>query len=336
MKKTPLLIGIAAAVLLTLSLTSCKKDANPSVTTLSHQQTADVINNNGRLQFKDSEALSKTIQSLITKTSEDLNKWDKELHFRSLKNDTAAIEKFSSFGFPDFYESILNNKGEYMIGDTIVYFDHGYKYLIPNKDETLLNKIKYNQANAALKFVAGSSVLYSSSSTDNSDKTLGPAKNTGINLSTVLNNNYKDARYQYQFHKDGDPNSVRKIVFELQNYYEQNSFAYVCYFHTRIKQEYLAGNEAGNWKPAGEVMEKSFSNLNFDVAFINTGNGTTTHITGSGRNASQTDGNDLDVVLTTFQASQSAVTASVSGNYHAKVIPAGNSAGHYDLTPASW
>ncbi|MDR6944590.1 hypothetical protein [Mucilaginibacter pocheonensis] len=326
MKKN-LILRLSTAVLLSVALFSCKKDngiaANKNTTDLTN---AEVANVNGRLVFKDSKALNQTINELINKDPETLSKWEKSLGVKSLRSDSAAAAAFASFGFPDFYESIINNKGEYMIGDTIVYFNNGYKHLIPNKDEAQLAKIKANQGVSVLKFKAGAGAINNA---------------TGQSLSTQsvsLTNGQIDARYQYQFLRNGDNNSKRKLVFEIQNYVEQNPFAYICYIHTRIKQEYLGGNKPNNWLPAGEPTEKTITNLSFDVSFINTGNGTTTHVTGSNVNASQTDGNNLDRVLCTFQASQSTVTASVRGNYYARVLPPYNSDGKstYTVNNATW
>ncbi|WPU96595.1 hypothetical protein SNE25_13815 [Mucilaginibacter sabulilitoris] len=320
MKKT-LIFSLAFAGLLSVSLFSCKKDNNIANKDTADLSKAQVTNANGRLVFKDSQALNQTINELMNKDPESLVKWEKSLNFNSLRSDSTAASSFESFGFPDFYTSIINNKGEYMIGDTIVYFNNGYKHLIANKDEALLAKIKSNPSLSTLKFKAGNQVIYKSA-----------VEGSLSTQSVGLANGQIDARYQYQFLRNGDNNSKRKLVFEIQNYVEGNPFAYICYVHTRIKQEYLGGNKPNNWLPAGEPTEKKITGLSFDVSFINTGNGTTTHVTGANINASQTDGNNLDRVLCTFQASQSTITASVRGTYYARVLPPYNSDGKSTYT----
>jgi hypothetical protein len=326
MKKN-LYLGLAAAALLSTSLFSCKKD-NSTATNKStiDPRTAQVANVNGRLVFKDSKALNQTINELMNKDPETLVKWEKSLGVNSLRGDSTAVKAFASFGFPDFYESIINNKGEYMIGDTIVYFNNGYKHLIPNKDEAQLAKIKANSSLSVLKFTAGNQAVNVAGADGK------------LTTQATLTNGQIDAHYQYEFLRNGDNNSKRKLVFEIQNYVESNPTAFVCYVHTRIKQEYLGGNKPNNWLPAGEPTEKKITGLSYDVSFINTGNGTTTHVTGSNVNASQTDGNNLDRVLCTFQASQTTINASVRGNYYARVLPPYNSDGKstYIVNNATW
>ncbi|MCD8740713.1 hypothetical protein LT679_08895 [Mucilaginibacter roseus] len=301
-----------------LAFSSCKKDASSTQPTKTIQD--EVVLTNGRLQFKDSKTLNNVISKLINKGTDYWNNWERDLKFKSLRNDSLASEKFESFVFPSFYKTIINPKGEYMVGDTIVWFNNGYKYLIPNKDEALLAKTKTNPDAYNLKFAAGDQPINSSGKLTTQSTQLGGGK--------------KDARYQLEFIKDGDPNSKRKIVFEIYNYVEQGIYN-IHYIHTLIKLEYLGGNKPGNWKPASETMEKRISNLSFDIAFAGTGTGATAHATGSNINTgTQIDGINLDYVLCTFQSTNKTVNATVNGQYYAKVLAPQHSAGIYTVNSA--
>ncbi|GAA3977104.1 hypothetical protein [Mucilaginibacter dorajii] len=322
MKKN-LLIKLMVALIATTTIFSCKKE-NRSATETKNGTVASVTSKNGRLVFKNSDAFKETASALINKDAGYLLNWEKDFNFTSLRSDSSASQAYDSFGFPVFYGSILNNKGEYMIADTIVYFNNGYKYLISNNDEALLNKIKKDPSLATLKFKAGIVPITTSSE----------VKSGSLSTqSTSLPGGGTDARYQHQFLRNGDPNSQRKFVFEIFNYVESAGQTSICYVRTRIKQEYLGGNKPGNWLPTStESYVKKITGMNFTVGFFNTGNGTLSYVTGSNINLSETDITKLDYTLCTFQASQSTITVSLTGTYSATVLPPWNTDGKSTYT----
>ncbi|WP_114937024.1 hypothetical protein [Mucilaginibacter endophyticus] len=327
MKKN-LFINLALIAIAT-TIFSCKKEIHPNVQDEDKISAAPVTSKNGRLVFKNSNAFKETVSTLINKDSNYLTKWESDFNFISLRSDSSASRIYDSFDFPTFYGAILNNKGEYMIADTIVYFNNGYKYLVPNNDEALLNKIKKDPSIATLKFKAGVVPISTSS----------VVKSGSLSTeSTSLPGGGTDARYQYQFLRNGDPNSQRKFVFEIFNYVEAAGQTSICYVRTRIKQEYLGGNKPGNWLPtSSETYEKKITGMNFQVAFFNTGNGTLSYVNGSNINLSETDITKLDYTLCTFQASRPNITVTLTGNYYAKVLPPWNVDGKSTYTAnVSW
>ncbi|MET3980798.1 hypothetical protein ABIB62_003402 [Mucilaginibacter sp. UYP25] len=319
MRKSLSILTLTLSIL-TLTVFSCKKEnelsspANTSQTSL-----ALVSNQNGRLVFKDTKSLIEVFKTLTNIPPDKLTKWEKSLNFSSLRQDSLANEHFESFGFPDFYASVINKSGEYMIGDTIVYFNKGYKYLVPHNDEALLQKIKENPSLGKLKFKVG-------------NETIVTLKENISTQSIGLGGNGIDARYQYYFLRNGSNNSKRKFVYEVQNFRD----TYVGIVHTRIKQEYLASSPY-NWKPAGESTEKKITGMSFDVSYANTGTGAQSHITGSNINLSQTDGQNLDYVLCTYQSYSDNITLTLTGTYYARVLPPWNTDGlSTNTTNVSW
>ncbi|MDN3583915.1 hypothetical protein [Mucilaginibacter flavus] len=328
MKKI-LLIKLSVALVATTIFFSCKKENHSATETKNQVLSASVTSKNGRLVFKNSSAYNETASVLLNKDLNYLTNWEKDFNFTSLRSDSSASQSYDRFGFPAFYGSILNNKGEYMIGDTIVYFNNGYKYLIPNNDEALLAKIKTDPSIAALKFKAGIVPVNTSSA----------VKSGSLSTqSTSLSGGGTDARYQHQFLRNGDPNSQRKFVFEIFNYVESAGQTSICYVRTRIKQEYLGGNKPGNWiATSTESYEKKITGMNFQVAFFNTGNGTLSYVNGSNINLSETDITKLDYTLCTFQASRPDITVTLTGNYYANVLPPWNTDGKSTYTAnVSW
>jgi len=330
MRKTVTRVSTGTLLVLAISgtiISGCKKnDGNSAVKdNVSNSQWQSVKNENGRLQFASSKALYQTLDSIKNKGTDFLKNWESQQGFKSLR--AAKVEEgglMETFDFPEFYAAVINEKGEYMVGDTIVWFNKGLKHMIPGKNETKLAAIKENPAVSEISYKAGSVALNSSSSIKS-----GPTKT----MSVPFGPNAGDAKYQKEFTHDNDPGSIRKIIFEIQNYVEgSGQFGTMSVLYTRIKQEY----KGSKWRPAGETMEKSISNGTYTIQYNSTFDNSVKYLSGSIPYLTQTDGNNLVYGIGSVTTPYGNITATVTGNYHAKVLAPGYSKGGIWDVAASW
>jgi hypothetical protein len=306
---------------------SCKKSEENTVIT---QPKTTVSIQNGRVKFSSTLELNSTLELLKNKSTKYLNNWEDQVGIKSLRRDTNMSEDLENFHFPELLLTIINHNGEYMVNDTIIWYNKGYKHYIPNKDENQLSKIKQNPALSKIKFPAGATLI----PLNEVVKSNVPLNESKVKITSVtMTNGSIDARYQKEFYNDYG--NLRKIIFELYHYTEQGPVGYNSYLYTRIKQEY----KGKNWAPAGETMEKWIKNLSFRHGYYSQFNGAYIENVGTVSSipsyGSQTDGSNLSYLISSVPSSSSTSVISVTGNYHARVVDPGNSAGFWDVA-ASW
>ncbi|MBB5648399.1 hypothetical protein [Pedobacter cryoconitis] len=329
MRKT--IKGASTGALLALAISGtiisgCKKNEGSSAVkdNVSNSQWQSVKNVDGRLQFASTKALYQTLDSIKNKGTDFLKNWESQQGFKSLR--AGKVEEgglMDTFDFPEFYAAVINEKGEYMVGDTIVWFNKGLKHMVPGRNEAKLAAIKENPATSEISYKAGNVALNSNSAVKS-----GQTKT----MSVQLGKNDGDARYQKEFTHDNDPGSIRKIIFEIQNYVEgSGQFGTMSVLYTRIKQEY----KGSKWRPAGETMEKSISNGSYTIQYNSTFDNSVKYLSGSIPFLTQTDGNNLVYGIGSVTTPYGNITATVTGNYHAKVLVAGYSRGIWDVA-ANW
>ena len=239
---------------------ACTKQENENVTSSAAQISGitQMKVENGRIAFKNSDEFFKFTTDITTKSEEQLNSWEKQIGFSSLRKElhelylgdqqlSSDLQKLEDFNFPRGHLSVLNSKGECLIGDTIVLYLNGLKHFIPNKDEKMLADIRNNPSLSKVKGVAGGKILPNSQTTTSSLVTLGA--------------NQLDARYQKQFtsQKYQGNNSVgpKKFVHELVAWSEtSNSLYFHAKLFVRSKLEY---NSNGTWKQAGEYRQITYN-----------------------------------------------------------------------------
>ncbi|QNK62681.1 hypothetical protein H7F33_19430 [Pedobacter sp. PAMC26386] len=307
-------------------ISGCKKSGENSEPneSIKDSKTEAIHNVNGRLQFASTKALNQTLESLRNKETDYLKNWENQQGFKSLRSSPAEEGGLlSSFGFPQHYAAVINEKGEYMVGDTIVWFNKGLKHMIPGNDEAKLAKVKQNPATSEISFQAGATTL---------NRNLSTKSGSTITMGVDLGNGNGDARYQKEFRHDNDPGSIRKIIFEIQNYVEDaGKFGKLHMLYTRIKQEY----KGSQWRPAGETMEKWISNGTYTITYNSTFNNALLYQSGSIPYAPQTDGNNLQYAFPTVYSASGTIKADVTGDYHARVTVPGYSQGIWDVR-ATW
>lgn len=320
--KNLLLVTFLIATLFCLN--SCKKEGSDEKLITSK---ADVSVEGDRIAFSNSKALNATLNDLKNKSVNYLDSWEDSKNFSSLRRDTGVNADLEAFGFPQFYSTFINVKGEYLIGDTIVWYHNGFKHMVPNRDEDLLSKIKINPGISKIKYEAGTTLI---SQQEMKEESYSRNSAKGKVMQVTLGNGDIDARYQKHFYTDGG--SLRGIVFEIQNYVEQGPIGYNSHLITRIKQMWKGGSK---WKPAGEAMEKLITNLTYTKGYNNVFNGAYVEVSGTipsiPASGAQTDGNNLEYVIATTISSNKTTVVRVKGNYHALVVAPGNSQGFWDV-----
>jgi hypothetical protein len=212
---------------------------------------------NGRVAFKNSEEFFKFTTDVTNKSEEDLNVWENQMGFKSLRNTLHQsylsdkdlnndLQKLENFNFPRGHLSVLNEKGECLIGDTIVLYLDGFKHFIPNKDENLLDAIRNNPSVSKIKGIAGGKVQPNAQATSSL---------------VTLGSNQLDARYQWQFtsqfYQGNSSVGPKKFVHELVAWSETaNGLFFHAKLFVRTKLEYKSRN---TWREAGEFRRITYN-----------------------------------------------------------------------------
>jgi hypothetical protein len=142
-------------------LSSCSKEpVSPDASAVTAKQAADVRLVNGRVQFATPQAFERERTQLRKmQDAAGLDSWENNLNFTSLRRHTLSDEQGAAAGlqqhflFPVFYATIINEVGEFQIGDNIYWYHDGFRYQAANEQE--LAAIKANPAQAQAKTPAG-------------------------------------------------------------------------------------------------------------------------------------------------------------------------------------
>lgn len=180
-------IAIFTMFIFSASIFSCEKN-DLSLGNAQVQTTNDIKVIDGRLVFKNYDVFSKIYESLSKKKTDEQQDWAKSYEFTSLskalennyESDT-YLNKMVNIQIPTLYFSILNAKGEFQIGNDIMWFDKNKRYVA--KGEEQLQKIKENPSISFDFFELKPNLIKQKN------------QNNRINLSV----NSKDARHQSQF-----------------------------------------------------------------------------------------------------------------------------------------
>lgn len=241
-----------------LSLVSCAKDesiAQPKVTT-----GVKIVN--GRLAFADQKAFDNVNAQLWQKSSAEMNQWEKSVGFNSLRTRYAqqpnaqqpnaqqpikspAAVLMEKFGFPPSYATLINEAGEYQIGDTIFWFHENFKHGVASEEELAL--VKQNPAISKVKYSAG--IVPEKTITGNA------ITNTG-----TLSGNSGDTRYYHGFYyKPANQwtTGTYRIIYQTESYAEQRAFGH--FFTTltlKMKLEFEAAG--GGWYKPGTADIRGF------------------------------------------------------------------------------
>jgi hypothetical protein len=98
------------------------------------------------LVFTNESSLQQVLQDLGGKSDAQLDIWENGLGFTSVRSVNKVLVQSVSedtkltddFDLPNFYASIVNEKGEFQIGDTVVFLNGGQSYYIPTSQESSL------------------------------------------------------------------------------------------------------------------------------------------------------------------------------------------------------
>ncbi|CAL2095408.1 lipoprotein precursor [Tenacibaculum sp. 190524A02b] len=221
-------------------LTACSKESEESLLFNEHETTVKV--KNGRLVFKDGEHYSE-----FTKGTVSLEKEVKDLKgFTSLR-ETMKKDKES---YADFVLDLYNEKGEVQIGNVIILIKDWKQYFIEEANEELLKEVK-------VRLNKGVSV------SDLKGVEAFQIKNIVIPIEAEAQNKTW-AGYQYEFWDNG---TRVKFIYEafLDGYRVPiglGRYTLNAHYGIRTKYEWLHGRW---WKPAGDNVYKSVSNLSINV-----------------------------------------------------------------------
>ena len=203
---------------------------------------------NGRLVFNNAEELYSIVDSLSKMSEQELKQWSESASITSLiNNDDEALQKeFDDFGFPNAFKAIINENGEYQVGNTISWYHEGFKYFADSESELEGVKQSPNSANERIEVEAKTVAIE-------------PNDQDVSNQKVTLYNNSSDARHQKEFFHGGDSGSKRKYVHEIRTYTESyyakdpllgSGYSIYSSLTLVIKLEWW-GNKSKKWKVAG-------------------------------------------------------------------------------------
>jgi hypothetical protein len=213
---------------------------------------------NGRIAFKNSDEFFKFTTEITNKSEDELNSWEKQIGFKSLRNTlhqlyltgkdlSTDLQKLEDFNFPNGHLSALNEKGECLVGDTIVFYLNGLKHYVPNKDEKLLANIRNNPSLSKIKGFAGGSIVPNAQS-NTSSITMG---------SNQIRADYQQP-FTSQFYQGSPSVGPKKFVHELVSWSETPNG--LSGFHVKLfvrsKLEYKSNN---SWREAGEYRRITYN-----------------------------------------------------------------------------
>lgn len=235
--------------LLLTCLVSCKNDISDSLSTTKSPQNATLKVENGRLTFLNKEHLQATVKAISNLSDTQLNTWEKSLTgFSSLRSATSGDNDLENSYLPSILKSIMNRKGQYKVGNDIVYINNEDEYIIKNNNETLLTKVINKDKTIDPKASLG--IIYKKIKTQN----LLPTNNK------ITNPGAKGFFQDYIFYQF--PYKGFQFRFKyLAKAWIDNYFVYVQVFSFF---EYYQG---GIWKHAGQPTTKTLDNLTFSGSY---------------------------------------------------------------------
>ena len=253
---------------------------NDAVTTVSSARTVNenITFRKGRLVFKDDSTFNQTMSSLFNIQAETFENqfsgytsWRK--HNSLITPDENNVEGNGDEPRPLYYDvdqpelptfitTLINNKREYQIGNTIIYLEEGKVYHIPESQEATLKVQGWFKANLLGEMQKGSLKVVSF------DENNGTERRKGGNSteSNSTERGWADAKYQYQYNAIGH---TFKQVFEVSAIVKDNGNNQVTTIYVKQKLEYWFKRwwTRGSWQDAGDFRNVSMTNFQGYVEF---------------------------------------------------------------------
>lgn len=238
------------SVVLLVVLLSCDQQALELLPTDS-AETISVVE--GRLSFPSTASFFEAVNEVKAMSDDELNSWESKYNYSSLRRkiDTVTVDSLSLKRFPNSYQTLLNENGEVIIGDTIIWYEgNGDKHFVPNLDEAELFQIKTGEKESRIK------TEYRISRS--------PIKQRDITRNRIFLSG-ADARWQMEFDKNNDGGSKRKYINELVAFWD----GHYTELNVLIKLEYWGkkGCCRRTWMPAGDQREISY-NFDFNAYLV--------------------------------------------------------------------
>jgi hypothetical protein len=230
-----------AAVLLLGSLVGCTKPENEvALATANEVKIVD-----GRLVFKDTESFRQTVESLKTKSENELTTWERSLNFNSLRNGSSEGEENlkQEFGFPSLYSAVINPEGEYQIGDKLYWYHAGQKHQF--NSITDLHAARQGKVVPHITLVAGYKKLASKASS-------AGARTIESNLNGRVGEYQREFCLWEDYNPKGECKGVRKIVYETIVYTDQVPYTPTYYSVLYLAAKLEFRDSKRRFKVAGE------------------------------------------------------------------------------------
>ncbi len=249
--------------------TEVKKETPTIITQNSNE---NITFRNGRLVFKDEATFDKAMKSLFSIQAETFeNQFSGYTSWRKHnillaptegkdinKNKEKSNQQYPQVlyydtnqpNLPTFLTTLINNKREYQIGNTIIYLEEGNVHLIPEEKEASLKVEGWFDA-----------------------KLLGEMKKGNLKVvnfnesnGTERSGSWADAKYQYQYNSIGH---TFKQVFEvsaIRNDYG-NKQTTIIYVKQKLVYWYKRWWTSGSWEDAGDYRNVGIINLQSYVEY---------------------------------------------------------------------
>lgn len=206
---------------------------------------------NDRLQFKSLQAFIKNYEELTKMTSkEELSLWAQSKNHSTLLNSDDPIVESYSFAL----QTILNKESEFLLNDSIIWFDNGTMFALAKKDDVNYSLLKKNPERCKI-------IGYITSERLGSDS--GRLKSVNLYNGNINSQNQKQFIQQYYQPCGGVRSNVvgdRKYVHEIRATFVHDpaNTMWTGTVYLKIKLEWKGSKNV--WKPAGEMRS-----INVDV-----------------------------------------------------------------------
>jgi hypothetical protein len=271
------------------------------------------------LVFTNESSLQQVLQDLGGKSDAQLDIWENGLGFTSVRSVNKVLVQSVSedtkltddFDLPNFYASIVNEKGEFQIGDTVVFLNGGQSYYIPTSQESSLK----------------TNGTFNLSSIQSYPKY--PVTTTYMSKS----GNTFDARYQFEYDAEG---RRWKIVYEVAIFHDRGT--QWVYFRMKLERRHKRKN--WKWDVVNNPRRVFVNNLISQVQFVPTNTPFSRSCTNSFPNVTGTTYNGNYEQILCYNFSNVAPTQrwnyNVSANLLKIEVPAHLPQGQYTVSPANW
>ena len=239
-----LLFGLIMSLIF---LNSCQKNnLNDSIVSIQNLKK-DIDVKNDRLVFNNSKILVESLNQLAEMSTSEIENW-KEMYNLSSTHPEIVL---TNSVLPPAFKHIFNDKLEFQVADSIVWYNNEREYVITNGDESLLEEVKRSVLGGIVEPNFENLFVLKLEQHEHSEE---------VTSRTLCRFPLRDSRHQKEFE---GTNHVFKWVYTMV--YFKETFTGSVQLETKL--EYRRKNRR-RWRLAGEIVTSNV-NVNAVTVFSN-------------------------------------------------------------------